>query len=109
MKHLHFKSCLADPDVWIRLAMSESGLEYYEYVLSWTDDCLVISHLPEFVLRHEIGKYFKLKEESIGAPKMYLGGKMRSVKLDNGNQAWSFSSAQYAKSAVANVEEKLKK
>ena len=34
---------------------------------------------------------------------------MRQVQLDNGNQAWSFSSAQYVKSAVANVEEKLRK
>ena len=87
MKHLNFKSCLADPDVWIRPAMSEGGLEYYEYVLLWTDDCLVISHRPEVVLRNEIGTYFKLKEESIGPPKIYLGGKMRQVQLDNGNQA----------------------
>ena len=77
MKHLNFKSCLTDPDVWIRPAMNEDGQEYYEYVLLWTDDCLVISHRPEVVLHNEIGKYFKLKEGSIGPPKIYLGGKMR--------------------------------
>ena len=81
MKHLKFASCLADPDVWMRAAMSDKGQEYYEYVLLWTDDCLVISHRPEYVLREEIGKYFKLKDESIGPPKFYLGGKMRQVQL----------------------------
>ena len=75
MKHLKFGYCLADPDVWMRVAMSDEGQEYYEYVLLWTDDCLVISHRPE------IGKYFKLKEESIGPPKIYLRGKMRQVQL----------------------------
>ena len=107
MKHLKFHSCLADPDVWMRAAMSDEGQEYYEYVLLWTDDCLVISHRPEYVLREEIGKYFKLKEESIGPPKIYLGGKMRQVQLENGNHSWSFSSAQYVKSAVKNVESKI--
>ena len=87
MQHIHFKSCLADPDVWMRPAVDLNGKEYYEYVLLWTDDCLVISHRPDYVLRNEIGKYFKLKEESIGPPKIYLGGKMRLVQLENSNHA----------------------
>ena len=77
-----------------------------EYIL-WTGDCLVISHRPDFVLRNEIGKYFKLKEESIGPPKIYLGGKMRQVQLENNNHTWSFSSAQYVKNAIKNVEDKI--
>ena len=85
MKHIHFKSCLADPDVWMRPAVDTNGREYYEYVLLWTDDCLVINHRPDYVLRNEIGKYFKLKEESIGPHKIYLGGKMRQVQLGNNN------------------------
>ena len=89
--------------------MDTSGKEYYEYVLLWTDDCLVISLRPEFVLRKEIGKYFKLKEESIRPPKIYLGGKMRQVQLKNRNHAWSISSAQYVKNAIKNVEDKINK
>ena len=34
---------------------------------------------------------------------------MRKVNLDNGLEAWGFSSAQYIKNAVTNVEEKLNK
>ena len=104
MQHLGFMSCLADPDVWYRPAIKSDGTEYYEYVLLYTDDTLVISERAENVLRSEIGKYFELKEESIGPPKLYLGGHMRKVTLENGVKAWAFSSSQYVQSAVKNVE-----
>ena len=62
MAHLGFKPCRADPDVWMRPAMKPDGHHYFEFVLLYTDDCLVISHRGESVLRNEIGKYFELKE-----------------------------------------------
>jgi hypothetical protein len=37
MMHLNFKSCPADPDVWMRLAKHSDGSEYYEYILLYTD------------------------------------------------------------------------
>ena len=74
MEHLQFKSSRADPDVWIRPARRKDGTEYYEYVLLYTDDCLVISDNAEKILRNEIGKSFRLKEKSIGDPGKYLGG-----------------------------------
>jgi len=77
MKHLNFESCKADPDVWMRKAVKSDGSEYWEYVLLYTDDALVVSENGEHVLRREIGKYFELKEESIGPPQLYLGGRMR--------------------------------
>ena len=107
MRHINFVSCLADPDVWMRQAKKSDGSEYYEYVLLYTDDALVISENGESVLREEIGKYFKLKQESIGPPKIYLGGHMRKVQLSNGVEAWSFSSSQYVQAAVKNVERYL--
>ena len=51
MEHLQFKSSRADPDVWIRPARRKDGTEYYEYVLLYTDDCLVISVNAEKILR----------------------------------------------------------
>ena len=107
MKHLNFESCKADPDVWMRKAVKSDGSEYWEYVLLYTDDALVVSENGEHVLRREIGKYFELKEESIGPPQLYLGGRMRKVELTNGVKAWSFSSSQYVQAAVKNVEEHL--
>lgn len=104
MSHLKFTSCPADPDVWMRPAKTKDGSEYWEYVLLYVDDVLIVSDRGEEVLRTEIGKYFKLKEKSIGPPKIYLGGRMRQVKLENGMNAWTFSSSQYVQAAVSNVE-----
>jgi hypothetical protein len=104
MRHLNFESCLADPDVWMRPALKPDGSEYYEYVLIYTDDVLVVSTDGERILRAGIGKYFELKEESIGPPTIYLGGHLRKVELTNGVKAWAFSSSQYVQEAVRNVE-----
>ncbi len=60
----------------------------------YVDDVLVISEQAESVLRKEIGKFFVLKDESIGPPCMYLGGKLRQVELLNGEKAWAFGSSQ---------------
>ena len=104
MRHLGFKSSLADPDVWIREAVTAEGAEYWEYILLYTDDVLVILDTGEKKLRDGIGKYFQLKEESTGKPKIYLGGHMQKVTLENGQDSWAFGSSQYWKAAVANVE-----
>ena len=69
----------------------------------------VVSEHGEQFLRNELGRYFDLKEESIGPPKNYLCGKMSRVVLDNGLTAWSFSSSQYVQTAVKNVNESLAK
>ena len=109
MRYLNFVSCPADPDVWMRLAITSGGSSYYEYILLYTDDTLVISENAEHVLRNELGKHFTLKEESIGPPKIYLGGSVRKVQLDNGVECWSFSSSQYVQAAVKSVEDCLDK
>ena len=101
---LGFESCLADPDVWRREATRADGSRYYEYVLLYSDDCLVISDNAEKVLRAEIGSMWELKEESIGPPSLYLRGSMCQVELDNGGKAWAFGLAQYMKAAVQNIE-----
>ena len=107
MRHLGFVSCSADPDVWMRPAVKDEGGEYWEYILLYTDDSLCISEHPERTLRNELGKYFGLKEESIGAPRIYLGGNVRKVQLETGVQCWAFGSSQYVQAAVDNVKRYL--
>ena len=108
MNQLGFQSSRADPDVWYRESKRKADdSAYYEYVLLYTDDILVISDRAENILRKEIGEHFTLKEESIGVPRQYLGGKLRKVELQNGVTSWAFSSAQYVKEAVKNVEDYL--
>ena len=61
-----FTSCPADPDVWMRPAIKSDGSKCYDYVLLYVDDALVVSENAESILRNELGRYFELKEESIG-------------------------------------------
>ena len=79
MRHLDFTSCLEDPDVWMRPAKKTDSTSYYEYILLYTDDALVISQHAEETLK-ELGRYFELKEESIGPPNIYFGGHCRKVQ-----------------------------
>ena len=110
MKFIGFEYSQADPDVWMRESVQKYGsTKYYECVLLYTDDCLVISNRGETVLRKEKGKYFNLKESSIGPPTQYLGGKLREVELENGQKFWALGLKQYFEAAVKNVTEYLKK
>ena len=109
MEELGCTSSKVDPDVWYHAATTAEGVDYYEYVLLYTDNCLVISENAENILRKEIGKYFKLKEESIGPPSQNLGDKLSQVTLENGEECWAFGLTQYVRAAVDNVEEYLAK
>ena len=105
MEFLNINSCLADPDMWMRPAIKSDGNTYYEYILLYVDDALVVSENAKSILRDELWRYFHLKEDSIGPPTIYLGGRVCKVQLENGVWALSFSSSQYVQSAIKNVEE----
>ena len=110
MKFLGFQSSHADPDVWMRESVRKDLVtKYYEYILLYTDECLVMSYRGESVLQNEIGKCFELKESYIGALSQYLSGKLRMVELDNGQKCWAFGSKQYVEEAVQNFLDCLKK
>ena len=103
MHFINYISCPADPDVWMRPVIKSDGAKCYDYVLLYVDDALVVSENAESVFRNELGRYFDLLEESVGPTDLYLGGKVRKVKLENGVNAWAFSSSQYVQTAVKNV------
>jgi len=107
MHQLGYKPCLADPDVWIRPAKQPDGTDCYEYILLYVDDALAIGVDAEKMLKEEVGRFFELKQDSIGPPKIYLGARMREVVLENGVKAWGISSSQYVQAAVKNVEKYL--
>jgi hypothetical protein len=50
-----------------------------------------------------------MKPGSIGDPNIYLGTKLRKVKLTNGVIAWSMSPSKYVQDAIHNVETYLTK
>ena len=108
MQHLGFVPCKADPDVWMRPASKTfNNTEHWEFILPYVDDALCISMRPEEILNNEIGKYWIMKKDSVGLPNIYLGNKVSKVTLENGVDAWAFSSSQYVQAAVTNVKKYL--
>ena len=54
MTHLNFVSYAANPDVLMRPAKKSDGSLYYEYILLYTDNHLVISENAEVILRTDL-------------------------------------------------------
>ena len=54
MRHINFDSCPADTDIMMRLATKDDGLEYYEYVLLYNDNALVISETCSMYLENTL-------------------------------------------------------
>ena len=95
MDYLGYKSCLADPDLWLKPVVNPANNQkYYSYVLLYVDDFLCIHHDGVSTIKI-IDKYFQMKEGSIGDPDLYLGAKLRKTRLFNGVEAWATSPAKY--------------
>jgi hypothetical protein len=109
METLHsmdFTPSLADPDVWMRAASKANGLQYYEYLLVYIDDVLILSHNPEPILRC-IEKSYRLKGPA-SDPKTYLGAYIKQWSIENDHRnIWSISSSHHIKEAIANLERHL--
>ena len=100
--------CRADPDIWMQKGKRDDNTDCWEYVFLYVDDCLCISVNPEMIVRDEIGKYFLMKEVSIGEPDVYLGGEVQKVELELGEMCWAFSLSQYVGEACQNIRNHLK-
>ena len=108
MRHLGYTSCLADPDLWYRpMVRPEDNYNYYSYVLLYVDNCLCICHDAEAEI-HKIDNFFTMKKGSVGDPDVYLGAKVKRMKIPNGVQAWALSSSKYVQEAVRKVENYLR-
>ncbi len=108
LREAGYKSCQADRDVWMRKSAKPDGTPYWEFVLCYVDDLLVVSHDPKKVMDH-FAKSYTLKPGSVGEPDIYLGSKIRRYTLGDGTQTWAMSSDMYVKRAIADVETELKK
>mmetsp|Transcript_35877 Transcript_35877/g.50821 ORF Transcript_35877/g.50821 Transcript_35877/m.50821 type:complete len:212 (+) Transcript_35877:223-858(+) len=97
----------ADPDVWMRATIKPNGEECYEYVLTYVDDCLSVSHDPQSTM-DEIGSDFQWKGDKVQPPETYLGARLQEKILD-GKRMWTMTSTDYVKTAVTTIEERLHK
>jgi hypothetical protein len=101
-----FVPTIADPDVYRRPSAKENGFKYYEYVLVYVDDVLILSHNPTVHLE-SIRAQYELNPTSIGPPARYLGADVRKVTRPGdptGREYWAFSANTYVKNAVKNVK-----
>ena len=67
---------------------------------------MCISHNPRKLMKR-IQEDFKLKEDNIEPPDVYIGETLAKMKFDSGKYCWTISLEQYVKAMVANVEEDL--
>ena len=77
------------------------------------DDALCIN-VDAVAELEKLDGYFKMKPGSIGDPDIYLGGKLRTVIMEDPNtgltcEAWGLSPTKYVQAAIDNVEEYLAK
>ena len=77
--------CLANPGLWMRISRSNDGTDHNQYVLLYVNNYLVASEqVSKQVALMRPSKYFPLKPELVGPPKLYLDGKLSSYELPNG-------------------------
>ena len=80
IRDMGFKLSIADPDVYIRAFAKPNGFKYYEYILVYGNDVLIISRAPKEHLK-VIQATYELNPASVGPPTRYLlGGLQMSRK-----------------------------
>lgn len=67
---LKFVQTKADRDVYIRSAACSDGFEYYEMILFYVDDLLILSETASLILKQIDGR-FTLKPGLVGPPTTY--------------------------------------
>jgi hypothetical protein len=89
--HLGYTLSLADPDVWFRTASKPDRFEYYEYILVYVDDLLVLSHEPQKTMK-ALEDFYRLKE-GYEEPTRYLGAEVKRWHFpDTANKShWALS------------------
>jgi hypothetical protein len=105
-----YKSCLADPDVWLREGVKHDGTTYNEYLVVYVDDILSISERPDDTMK-AISELYRLEDNSVAKPTRYLGAEVIEYYLpdDKHKIRWGLSSSQYISEAIRTVELELEK
>ena len=113
IRTLGFKACTADPDVWMRPNTRPSdGFKYWEYILVYVDDLLVVSHDAQSVM-DRLSEHYTLKAGSVRPPQEYLGSDIKPYIVpprnggETGETCWAMSADTYVERAIADVKRTL--
>jgi hypothetical protein len=101
-----FQSTIADPDVYRQANTKPCGFKYYEYLLVYVDNVLIVLHSPKIHLE-KIKESYVLNPSSVGPQRQYLGTDVEQVtrpRDNTGRKYWSFSAHTHVHNAVQNVK-----
>ena len=98
-----FESCYADADVWRRPALKKDGSKYYEYILTYVDDCLLVSEDANKIIKMLKEEPYNYLLKDVGSPAKYLGAKCGKYNLGD-SEAWYMSAELYLHHAIKEVE-----
>jgi hypothetical protein len=87
--------------------MHPRGFEYWELLLVYVDDILIVLHDPHSHL-NKLKKQFHMS--AIGRPDRYLGANIKKVYIPgdpSGREHWAITSQSYIRNAANNVCEML--
>jgi len=107
LREFGYFSSYGDPDVWMRPRTNQKGEKYYEYISTYVDDLLIISHDPSYFCS-KLTQIFKLKD-GFNKPSTFLGSEVVSFKASSGDLCYGLSSEKYIYRVVSDLEAKLKK
>ena len=99
---LKYRPSLADPDVRLIPDRKVDGFAYYEYLLCYVDNVLMISAKLQMTI-DGLEDVFKLKGGKAETPEMFLGASLAFVDTPTGGKCWSISAEKYVKTAVTNL------
>jgi hypothetical protein len=83
-------------------AQKSNGFKYYVYILTYVDDCLVVSENSQIIIDTLQNEYkYCLKDvcPSLG----YLGAQIGKYKFSDDKQAWYMSAQQYLQQAIESI------
>ena len=109
---LSFESTKADDDVYRKARIRDDGRTYYSYLVIYVDDVLYCDVDPAPVMA-QINSGFRLKNDKIEIPKMYLGTDVKDWEYtdENGNSSncWALGAESYIKEAVRIIQNLMEK
>ena len=80
---LGFKSSLSNPYLWMKSSITSSGSKYYEYILVYVDDILMVDKDP-YKHMYNLHDNYTVKPSIIGEAKLYLGADYNKVFYPGG-------------------------
>ena len=104
---LKFECTIADADVYRRRAAKRDGTLYYELLMTYVDDIIIVSANPKEPM-DKLNEIYEFGEEA-KPPERYLGANITQWQLPDGKMCWAMSGKDYVKNAVNIVKDLLAK